>query len=107
MQHETTCGKTKTSKCFYLHDHLDGGQRGRDVLWVRRSHRDRNATGVKAAVKRHDEVDTWRRGGAGGDKEEDREGGGKGGVGGSEDERKRKGGGQEKRREREMGSINR
>lgn len=95
MQHETTCGKTKTSKCFYLHDHLDGGQRGRDVLWVRRSHRDRNATGVKAAVKRHDEVDTWRRGRAGGDKEEDR-GGGEGGVGGSEDERKRKGEGRRK-----------
>lgn len=46
---------------FYLHDHLDSGQRGRDVLGVRRSHRDRYATGVKTTVKRHDEVDTWKR----------------------------------------------
>lgn len=28
---------------------------------MRRSHRDRHAAGVKAAVKRHDEVDTWWR----------------------------------------------
>ncbi len=46
---------------LYLHDHLDGGQRGGDVLWVRRSHRDRHTTGIKAAIKRHDEVDTWRK----------------------------------------------
>lgn len=45
---------------FYLHDHLDGGQRGGDVLRVRRSHRDGHAAGVQAAVKRHDEVDAWR-----------------------------------------------
>lgn len=46
---------------FYLHDHLDGGQGGGDVLRVRRTHRDRHAAGIKAAVKRHDEVDTCRK----------------------------------------------
>lgn len=45
----------------YLHDHLDGGQRGGDVLRVRRPHRDWHTAGVKAAIKRHDEVDSWER----------------------------------------------
>ena len=71
---------------FYLHDHLDGGQRGGDVLRVRRSHRDRHAAGVKAAVKRHDEVDTWWReeeeeeeeeeGEEGGNRQKEEDGGG-------------------------------
>lgn len=43
----------------YLHDHLDGGQRGGDVLRVRRPHRDWHTAGIKAAIKRHDEVDSW------------------------------------------------
>lgn len=48
---------------FYLYDHLDSRQRGGDVLGVWRSHRDGYTTGVQAAVKSHNEVDTWRTGG--------------------------------------------
>lgn len=48
---------------FYLYDHLDSRQRGGNVLGVGRSHRDGYTTGVQAAVKCHDEVDTWRAGG--------------------------------------------
>lgn len=48
-----------TEVSVYLHDHLDGRQRGGDVLWVRRPHRDWHTAGVKAAIKRHDEVDAW------------------------------------------------
>lgn len=44
----------------YLHDHLDGGQRGGDVLRVGRAHRDGHAAGVQAAVEGHDEVQTCR-----------------------------------------------
>lgn len=44
-----------------LDDHLDGGQRGGDVLGVRRPHRDGNAAGVQAAVERRDQVDACRR----------------------------------------------
>lgn len=49
------------TELVYLHDHLDGGQRGGDVLRVRRPHRDWHTAGVKAAIKRHDEVDSWER----------------------------------------------
>lgn len=66
----------RTHKSSDLDDHLDGGQRGGDVLRVRRSHRDRHAAGVKAAVKRHDEVNTWWR-----KEEEEEEGGSEGGGG--------------------------
>lgn len=43
-----------------LDNHLDGGQRGGDVLRVRRSHRDGNAAGVQAAVEGCDQVNTCR-----------------------------------------------
>lgn len=63
--YEAMCRNTNVFFCFffYLYDHLNSRQRGGDVLRVWWSHRDGYTTGVQAAVKRHNEVDTWRTGG--------------------------------------------
>lgn len=43
----------------HLHDHLNGGQCGAEVLGVRGSHCDRYTAAVQAAIEGSDEIHPW------------------------------------------------